>query len=109
MLEMEIDAPISERMSSIPVRVGFSPTSVTVMREPGTIAAATRRNAAEEMSPGNVPLSGFKASKEFKDLNDIKDLEDLEDFEDFNDIKDFKDFKDFKDLEDLKDIKDING
>ena len=72
--EMSMDAPISERMSRIPVRVGFMPTFATVMRDPGTIAAATKRNAAEEISPGSTPFSGLNVLKGSKAPNDFKDL-----------------------------------
>ena len=37
-----------------PVRVGFSPTSSISTREPGSEAAATIQNAADEKSPGIV-------------------------------------------------------
>ena len=36
----------------IPVRVGFKLTWVKVTCDPGTIAAATRKKAAEDRSPG---------------------------------------------------------
>ena len=58
-LEIEMCAPMAVRMSSTPVRVGLSPTSDKVTREPGTIAAAASRNAADEMSPGSVPSRGL--------------------------------------------------
>ena len=45
-------APISPSPSSSPVRVGFTPTPGIVTALPGTRAAATRKKAAEEMSPG---------------------------------------------------------
>ncbi len=35
-----------------PVRVGFVPTPRATTSEPGSAAAAHRKNAAEEMSPG---------------------------------------------------------
>jgi hypothetical protein len=63
---MEIDAPISERTSRMPVRVGFKPMFVTVMRDPGTMAAATKRKAAEEISPGSAPFKGFNGLEESK-------------------------------------------
>ena len=50
--DCEMSAPICSRMASIPVRVGFTPTPRTSRSEPGRPAAAARRNAAEEMSPG---------------------------------------------------------
>ena len=39
------------------MRRGLSPTPCTVTDEPGTIAAATRNGAADEMSPG-ISTSG---------------------------------------------------
>ena len=45
-------APIASSAVRIPVRVGFTPTPVTLTRASRTIAAATSRNAAEETSPG---------------------------------------------------------
>src|SRR5204862_389557 len=45
-------APIASSTVRIPVRVGFTPTRVTLTLASRTIAAATSRNAAEEMSPG---------------------------------------------------------
>ena len=44
--------PIRSRMARIPARVGFIPTFRTSRSEPGRPAAAARKNAAEEMSPG---------------------------------------------------------
>ena len=38
----------------MPVRVGLTPTPAMVMRLSGMMAAATSRNAADEMSPGTV-------------------------------------------------------
>src|SRR5699024_11430957 len=40
--------------SNMPVRVGFKPTFKRVILLPGTNAAATKKNAAEEISPGIV-------------------------------------------------------
>ena len=45
----------------MPVRVGLTPTRATVTRASPTIAAATSRKAADEMSPGTctiVPCRG---------------------------------------------------
>ena len=47
-----ISAPISLRMSTTPIRVRFMPTCSRIRSEPGTIDAATRKNAAEEISAG---------------------------------------------------------
>ena len=53
-------APMRPRMSSTPVRVGLTPTPVRVRRLPAVMAAATMKNAAEEMSPGTVRETGFR-------------------------------------------------
>ena len=45
-------APKRRRTSSSAVRVGLRPTSSISIREPGSAAAATSQNAAEEKSPG---------------------------------------------------------
>ena len=45
-------APIASRTSSAPVRVGLTPTPRTVTAPSGAAAPATRKNAADEMSPG---------------------------------------------------------
>jgi hypothetical protein len=45
-------APARRSMSSTAVRVGLSPTSRMVTSEPGSAAAATRKNAADDRSPG---------------------------------------------------------
>ena len=45
-------APKRRSTSSSPVRVGFSPTSSISTRDPGSAAAATSQNAADEKSPG---------------------------------------------------------
>ncbi|MCY1437622.1 hypothetical protein D9M71_537900 [compost metagenome] len=44
--------PIRRRMSITPVRVGLMPTCSSTSSEPSAIEAATRKNAAEEMSAG---------------------------------------------------------
>ena len=49
-----IEAPISSRVVTRPVRVGFIRTFSTTMSEPGTISAATIGKAAEEGSPGTT-------------------------------------------------------
>ena len=56
-------APKRRSTSMSAVRVGFSPTSSIVTREPGSAAAATIQNAADEKSPGTgsdcpVPAAG---------------------------------------------------
>jgi hypothetical protein len=43
---------MAPKTSKIPLRVGFTPTPLRQIREPGTRLAATRKKAAEEMSPG---------------------------------------------------------
>ncbi|MNH26464.1 hypothetical protein D3C79_865190 [compost metagenome] len=47
-----ISPPISLRISITPVRVGLIPTCSSTSSEPSAIEAATRKNAAEEMSAG---------------------------------------------------------
>ena len=46
--------PRDNMMLITPTRVGFMPTPSSSIREPGTTLAATRKNAAEEKSPGIV-------------------------------------------------------
>ena len=46
------EARMAASTSSRPVRVGFTPTRRTVTRASGTMRPATRRKAADEMSPG---------------------------------------------------------
>ena len=53
-----ISAPISLRTSMMPVRVGFTPTFLIRRSEPGTIAAATMKNAADEISDGITTVPG---------------------------------------------------
>ena len=57
-----ISAPMARSTSRIPVRVGLTPTPCMVSSEPGTIAPATRKNAAEEMSPGMVMSTACRSS-----------------------------------------------
>jgi hypothetical protein len=47
-------APMASSTSRTPVRVGFTPTRCSVTRASPTIAPATSRNAADEMSPGTT-------------------------------------------------------
>jgi len=47
-----ISAPMPRRISIAPARVGFTPTWAREISEPGAMLAATRKNAAEEMSAG---------------------------------------------------------
>ncbi|MCY1459009.1 hypothetical protein D9M71_764460 [compost metagenome] len=47
-----MSAPINLRMSITPVRVGLMPTCSSTISEPSAMLAATRKNAAEEMSAG---------------------------------------------------------
>ena len=49
--KISISAPIWTRTSIIPVLVWLSPTFFKIMSEFGTIAAATIKNAADEISP----------------------------------------------------------
>ena len=59
----EICAPISLSTSSIPVRVGLIPTLFRRRRLPAMIVPATRKYAAELMSPGTViSLGAWKLS-----------------------------------------------
>ena len=51
-------APIARNASTIPARVGLTPTAGSVRSEPGTIAAATIQNAAALMSPGTCTSRG---------------------------------------------------
>ena len=51
-------APMARRQSTTPVRVGFTPTPTTVRVDPALNAAATRKKAAEERSPGMVRSHG---------------------------------------------------
>ena len=55
-----ISHPASRRTSRNAVRVGFSPTS-RIRRAHPAMAAATRRNAADEGSPGSVPRNAGKS------------------------------------------------
>ena len=57
-MTMVRSAPIIASARSRPSRVGLTPTPRTVTRLPGTISAATSRNAAAEMSPGTVSRCG---------------------------------------------------
>ena len=41
----------------MPVRVGFRPTSSIVTSDPGSAAAATIQNAADEISPGTCTIA----------------------------------------------------
>ena len=43
------------------VRVGLRPTSTISMRDPGSAAAATIQNAAEEKSPGMASVVPWRA------------------------------------------------
>src|SRR5690606_13663950 len=45
-------APMRRSMSMIPVRVGFTPTCLSVTSASGAIDAATMKNAADEISAG---------------------------------------------------------
>ena len=51
-------APKRRSTSSSAVRVGFRPTSSISTREPGSAAAATSQNAADEKSPGHGQSRG---------------------------------------------------
>ena len=46
----------------MPVRVGLTPTFRIVSSEPSTIAPATRKNAAEEISPGTRISTAYRSS-----------------------------------------------
>ena len=56
-----ISAPISFKTLIIPVLVGFIPTFVTVICEFGIIAPSTKKNAAEEISPGTSTLTAVRS------------------------------------------------
>ncbi len=51
-LSTSMSAPMSVKIVITPDRVGFIPTCSSVRSEPGAIEAATRKNAADEMSAG---------------------------------------------------------
>ena len=52
LLVILMSAPISFRIFMTPIRVGFIPIFKRLISEPGQIAAATIKNAAEDISPG---------------------------------------------------------
>ena len=57
-----MSAPMSRRTSRTPVRVGLTPTFLIVSSLPGMIAPATRKNAADEISPGTAISTAWRSS-----------------------------------------------
>ena len=65
LLNSSISAPMFFNTSMMPVLVGLIPTSLITTSEPSTIDAATRKNAAEDMSPGTTISPAFNLCPPF--------------------------------------------